>query len=125
MSTSDAGRKLRTPRSRIRPPLTTSMTVPSMVPPSCSTFSIFFQACSKRARFLERMRRPSGVFLLHNKCVDLVADAHFVFGTDRLANGKLAHRNDSLGLITDIYQDLVLVYPDNFAGDVYLPLGKC
>src|SRR5665811_1309665 len=32
MSTSDAGRNPRTPRSRIRPPLTTSMTVPSMVP---------------------------------------------------------------------------------------------
>ena len=59
MSTSDAGRNPRTPRSRIRPPLTTSITRPRTGSPDSAAPSIFFQASSKRARFLERIRRPS------------------------------------------------------------------
>ena len=59
MSTSDAGRKPRTPRSRISPPLTTSMTVPSTGSPLSAAPSMRFQAISKRARFFERIRRPS------------------------------------------------------------------
>ena len=64
MSTSDAGRKPRTPRSRIRPPLTTSMTFPTTASPDSAAVSIFFQASSKRARFLERMSRPSASSLV-------------------------------------------------------------
>ena len=59
MSTNDAGRKPRTPRSRIRPPFTTSITLPSTGSPDSAACSIAFQAISKRARFLERIRRPS------------------------------------------------------------------
>ncbi len=59
MSTSDAGRKPRTPRSRIRPPLTTSITVPSTGSPLSAAASMRFHAISKRARFLDRIRRPS------------------------------------------------------------------
>ena len=59
MSTSEAGRKPRTPRSRIRPPLTTSMTVPSTCSPAAAAASMRFHAFSKRARFLERISRPS------------------------------------------------------------------
>src|SRR5881275_2024109 len=51
MSTSDAGRKPRTPRSRMRPPLTTSMTRPVTGSPCSCACSIAFQASSKRARF--------------------------------------------------------------------------
>ena len=59
MSTSDAGRKPRTPRSRIRPPLTTSITRPLTGSPDSAAPSIDFHASSKRARFLERISRPS------------------------------------------------------------------
>ena len=59
MSTSDAGRKPRTPRSRIRPPLTTSITLPVTAWPLSAEASIAFQAISNRARFLERISRPS------------------------------------------------------------------
>ena len=43
----------------MRPPLTTSMTVPSTVSPAVEAASMRFQAFSKRARFLDRIRRPS------------------------------------------------------------------
>ncbi len=59
ISTSDAGRKPRRPMSRIRPPLTTSMTVPSTTPSSSLTCSMVPQARSYWARFLDRIRRPS------------------------------------------------------------------
>ena len=59
MLTREAGRNPRTPRSRIRPPLTTSITVPSTCSPAAAAASMRFQAFSKRARFLERIRRPS------------------------------------------------------------------
>ncbi len=59
MSTSEAGRKPRTPRSMIRPPLTTSMTVPSTGSPDSAAVSMRRHAFSKRARFLDMIRRPS------------------------------------------------------------------
>ncbi len=59
MSTSEAGRKPRTPRSMIRPPLTTSMTVPSTGSPDSAAASMRRHAFSKRARFFDRIRRPS------------------------------------------------------------------
>jgi hypothetical protein len=59
MSTSDAGRKPRTPRSRMRPPLTTSITRPVTGWPLSAALSICFHASSKRARFLDRISRPS------------------------------------------------------------------
>ena len=59
MSTSEAGRKPRTPRSMIRPPFTTSMTVPSTGSPDSAAPSMRRHAFSKRARFLDMMRRPS------------------------------------------------------------------
>ncbi len=58
-STSDAGRKPRSPMSRIRPPLTTSITGPVMVSPERMTSSMRPQARSYCARFLDRIRRPS------------------------------------------------------------------
>ena len=59
MSTSDAGRKPRTPRSMMSPPLTTSITRPSTASPLSAASSMRRHAFSKRARFLERIRRPS------------------------------------------------------------------
>ena len=43
----------------MRPPLTTSITRPLTASPLSAAASIAFQASSKRARFLDRMRRPS------------------------------------------------------------------
>ena len=43
----------------MRPPLTTSMTLPMTGSPDSAAPSMRFQASSKRARFFERMRRPS------------------------------------------------------------------
>ena len=43
----------------MRPPLTTSITLPLTGSPLSAAASIAFQASSKRARFFERSRRPS------------------------------------------------------------------
>ena len=59
MSTSDAGKNPRTPRSMISPPLTTSITVPSTGSPDSAAASIRRHAFSKRARFLDMISRPS------------------------------------------------------------------
>src|SRR5205085_1196428 len=59
MSTSDAGKNPRTPRSMISPPLTTSITVPSTGSPDSAAASIRRHAFSKRACFLDMIRRPS------------------------------------------------------------------
>ena len=59
MSTSDAGRNPRTPRSMIRPPLTTSITVPDTGSPDSAAASIRRHARSNRARFFDRISRPS------------------------------------------------------------------
>src|SRR6202035_3841264 len=59
MSTNEAGRKPRTPRSMIRPPLTTSITAPSTGSPDSAAASIRRQAFSKRARLFLQIKRPS------------------------------------------------------------------
>jgi hypothetical protein len=51
----------------MRPPLTTSMTVPSTGSPDSAAPSIFRHAFSKRARFFERTRRPSWSYLVRTK----------------------------------------------------------
>ena len=43
----------------MRPPLTTSITRPSTGSPLSAAASILFHAISKRARFFERISRPS------------------------------------------------------------------
>ena len=117
MSTSEAGRKPRTPRSRIRPPLTTSITVPSTGSPDSAAASILRQAFSKRARFLERIRRPSWSSLVRTSASTLLAERDLVGGVDRAADRELVRGDDALGLPADVEQDLVLVDPDDRAGD--------
>ncbi len=58
-STSEAGRKPRSPMSRMSPPLTTSMTGPVTTPSRSLTPSMVPQARSYWARFLDRISRPS------------------------------------------------------------------
>ena len=59
ISTRDAGRKPRRPMSRMRPPLTTSITVPVTGSSLACSSSMAPQARSYCARFLDRIKRPS------------------------------------------------------------------
>ena len=58
----------------MRPPLTTSMTVPVTGSPLSRRLSMRFQAFSNVARFLLRMRRPSASSFVHDERVDLFAE---------------------------------------------------
>ena len=111
------GRKPRTPRSRMRPPLTTSITVPSTGSPLSAAPSMRFQAISKRARFFERIKPALGVLLGHHERVDLVAELHLVGRVDRAADRELRDRDDAFGLVADVDEHLVLVDPDDGAAD--------
>ena len=51
----------------MRPPLTTSMTVPSTGSPDSAAASIRRQAFSKRARFFDSTRRPSWSSLVRTR----------------------------------------------------------
>ena len=123
MSTSEAGRKPRTPRSRIRPPLTTSITVPSTGSPDSAAASIRRQAFSKRARFLERIRRPSWSSLVRTRASTSSPSCDLVGGIDRLADRELVRGDDPLGLVADVDEDLVLVDSDHLAAD-HVPLAE-
>ncbi|CAB4829727.1 unannotated protein [freshwater metagenome] len=59
ISTSDAGKKPRRPISTMRPPFTTSITVPITTSSRSFLPSISPHARSYCARFLERIKRPS------------------------------------------------------------------
>ena len=117
MSTSDAGRNPRTPRSMMRPPLTTSMTVPSTGSPLSAAASIRFQAFSNRARFLDRIRRPSASSFCSTSASIVSPTAHLLVGVHRTADGELGDRDHALRLVSDVDQDLVLVDADDGAGD--------
>src|SRR6478672_9740566 len=90
MSTSEAGRKPRTPRSRMRPPLTTSMTLPMTGSPDSAAASL-------------------GVHLREHERVDLLADRDLVRRIDGPANRQLRDRDDALRLVADVDENLVLV----------------
>ena len=117
MSTSEAGRKPRTPRSMIRPPLTTSMTAPMTGSPDSAAASIRRQARSKRARFLDRISRPSWSSLVRTSASTSSPELDLVGGVDRLADRELVGGDDPLALVADVDEDLVLVDPDDVAGD--------
>ena len=117
MSTSEAGRKPRTPRSMIRPPLTTSMTCPSTGSPLSAAASIFFHAFSNRARFFDRIRRPSASSFWRTSASTSSPSETSSAGVDRAPDRQLVDRDDALGLVADVDQDLVLVDTDDEAGD--------
>ena len=115
MSTSDAGRKPRTPRSRIRPPLTTSITLPVTGWPLSAAASIAFQASSKRARFFERISRPSASSLVSTSASISSPSVDLVGRVDRAPDRELRDRDDALRLVADVDEDLVLVDADDRA----------
>ena len=121
MSTSDAGRKPRTPRSRIRPPLTTSITRPSTgSPDSAAPLDVLPGELEPRA-LLREDQAPFGVLLREHERVDLVAERDLVGRVDRAADRELGDRDDALRLVADVDEHLVLV--DAHDGAVHdLPL---
>jgi len=56
------------------------------------------------------------VLLLENQGLDLVAKLHDLAGIRVLADGELARRDDALGLVADVEQDLVPLYLHDGAG---------
>ena len=106
-STSDAGRKPRRPMSRIRPPLTTSMTGPETTPS-------FFLDLLDRAPGPLVLRPLLGqdqaavlVLLLEDEGLDLLAERHDLVRVDVVADRQLLGRDDALGLVADVEQHLV------------------
>ncbi len=115
MSTSEAGRKPRTPRSRIRPPLTTSITRPSTGSPDSAARSMFFQASSNRARFFERIRRPSASSFVSTSASISSPSDDLVGRVHRAPDRQLGDRDHALRLVADVDEHLVLVDPDDGA----------
>ena len=76
MSTSEPGRKARTPTSTVRPPLMRSITRPLMILPSLKLFSTSVQTRIRSAFCLESRMWPSTVLGLLEQHVDVVADLH-------------------------------------------------
>src|SRR5215208_1022955 len=103
MSTSEAGRKPRTPRSMIRPPFTTSITVPSTGSPEAGAL-------------LREDEAAVLVLLGEDEGVHLLAELHLVVRIHGLADRELIHGNDALALVADVDQDLVLVYAHDLPG---------
>ena len=103
--------------SRMRPPLTTSMTGPLTTP----------------VLFLDLLDRAPGplvlgpllgqdeptllVLLLEDEGLDVVAERHDLGGVDVVADRQLAGGDDALGLVADVEQDLVPVDLDDGALD--------
>ena len=117
MSTSEAGRKPRTPRSMIRPPLTTSITVPWTGSPDSAAASIRAPRLLEPGALLGEDQPAVLVLLGEDERVDLLAEGHLLAGIDRLADRKLAGGDDPLGLVADVHQHLVVVDPHDVAGD--------
>ena len=117
MSTSDAGRKPRTPRSRIRPPLTTSITRPSTGSPLSAALLDRLPGQLEAGALLREDQAPLGVLLGQHERVDLVAERDLVGGVDRAADRELGDRDDALRLVADVDEHLVLVDADDRAVD--------
>src|SRR3954462_3121851 len=126
MSTSEAGRKPRTPRSMIRPPLTTSMTGPSTgapgpAPPGAPPGPgrrLDAAPGLLEARALLGEDEPAVLVLLgQDERVHLLAELDLVMRVDRLADGQLVDRDDPFGFVADVDEDLVVVDPDDMAGE--------
>ena len=103
--------------SRIRPPLTTSMTV-------AGDDAVLFLDLLDRAPGALVLRALLGqdqaallVLLLEDQGLDLVADLDDLVGVDVVLDRQLAGGDDALGLVADVEQDLVAVDLDDGAFD--------
>ena len=103
--------------SRIRPPLTTSMTGPETTPSSSLIFSIVAPGPLVLGPLLGQDQPAFLVLLLEDEGLDLVAERHDLGGVDVVADRQLAAGDHALGLVADVEQDLVLVDLDDRALD--------
>ena len=117
MSTSEAGRKPRTPRSTIRPPLTTSMTEPWTGSPRLGRRLDAPPGALEAGTLLGEDQAAVLVLLGEDEGVDLLADLDLFVRVDRLADRELVGGDDPLALVTDVDEDLVLVDAHHCTGD--------
>ena len=103
--------------SRIRPPLTTSMTGP--LDDAVLLLDLLDRAPGPLVLgpLLGQDEAAFLVLLLEDERLDLVAEADDLVGVDVVADRQLARRDDALGLVADVEQDLVLVDLDDRALD--------
>src|SRR4051795_11978358 len=137
MSTSDAGRKPRTPRSRMSPPLTTSITIPSTGSPESAGGPILAPALDdlnhdpldrlagfgggldlapgllEAGPLLGEEQAPLLVLLGEDERVDPLAKRDLLGRVDGPADRKLVGGDDALALVADVDEDLVLVDADH------------
>ena len=103
--------------SRMRPPLTTSMTGPE----TTSSFSLICLDRAPGALVLRALLRQDEaavlVLLLEDERFELLAERHDLVRVDVVADRQLLDRDDALGLVADVEQHLVGVDLDDRAGD--------
>ena len=101
----------------IRPPLTTSMTVPvDRLAGLGGRFDAAPRLLEARA-LLGQDQAAVLVLLREDERVDLLAHLDLVLRVDGLADRQLVGGDDALGLVADVDEDLVLVDADDVAGD--------
>lgn len=92
--------------------MTTSMTVPVTTPSSSLTFSMSpGRARTEHASWKDQT--AFFVFLGENQSFDLIANGNNFAGVNVVLDGKLAGRDDTFGLVTDVEQDFVAVDLDD------------
>ena len=101
--------------SRIRPPLTTSMTGPETTPSFSLTASIVAPGALVLRPLLRQDQPAVLVLLLEDERLELLTEDDDLVGVDVVADRELAGRDDALGLVADVEQDLVAVDLDDLA----------
>ena len=99
------------------PPLTTSITFPFTGSPLSAAPSIDFHAISNRARFLERIRRPSASSFVSTSASISSPSLTSSSGLTERRIESSADGDDSLRLVTDVDEHFVLVHTDDLAVD--------
>ena len=97
--------------------MTTSMTGPETMPSFSLISSIVPQARSYCAALLREDQPAVLVLLLEDEGLELLVEVDDLVGVDVVADRELARRDDALGLVADVEQDLVAVDLDDLAGD--------
>ena len=101
--------------SRMRPPLTTSMTGPSTI----SSLSFFCFDRAPGALVLGALLREDEAAVLvlfrEDQRLELLVERDFLGGVDVVADRELAGRDHAFGLVPDVEEDLVAVDLDDDA----------
>ena len=101
----------------MRPPLTTSMTVPVTTPSSFLDLLDGAPGALVLRALLGQDQPAFLVLLLEDQGLDLVADGDDLVGVDVVLDRQLTRGDDTLGLVADVEQHLVAVDLDDGALD--------